>query len=218
MAGTNGKGTCATLVASALGACGLRVGLYTSPYVLEFRERFQLDGEMIPQEELVEEVETLAPIADQFEESGDQVTEFEYITALARHWFARRQCDIVVLEVGMGGRFDATNVIDVPEVAAIMSISLDHTAILGSTLEKIAFEKAGIVKAGGRLVLYPDQAPEVTQELEQICQEAARWSCSAPTCPRWRRGSAPSAARPLPWRAPAGGTWRCARPFWGSTR
>ncbi|MEF2800394.1 MAG: folylpolyglutamate synthase/dihydrofolate synthase family protein [Acutalibacter sp.] len=171
VAGTNGKGTCATLVASALGACGLRVGLYTSPYVLEFRERFQIDGEMIPKEELVEEVETLAPIADQFEESGDQVTEFEYITALALHWFARRQCDIVVLEVGMGGRFDATNVIDVPEVAAIMSISLDHTAILGSTLEKIAFEKAGIVKAGGRLVLYPDQAPEVTQELEQICQE-----------------------------------------------
>ena len=171
VAGTNGKGTCSTLVASALQACGLKVGLYTSPYVLEFRERFQIDGEMIPKEELVEEVETLAPISDQFEESGDQVTEFEYITALALHWFARRQCDIVVLEVGMGGRFDATNVIDVPEVAAIMSISLDHTAILGSTLEKIAFEKAGIVKAGGRLVLYPDQAPEVTRELEQICQE-----------------------------------------------
>ena len=91
VAGTNGKGTCATLVASALRACGLRVGLYTSPYVLEFRERFQIDGEMIPKEELVEEVETLAPIADQFEESGDQVTEFEYITALALHWFARRQ-------------------------------------------------------------------------------------------------------------------------------
>ena len=109
VAGTNGKGTCATLVASALRACGLRVGLYTSPYVLEFRERFQIDGEMIPKEELVEEVETLAPIADQFEESGDQVTEFEYITALALHWFARRRCDIVVLEVGMGGRFDATN-------------------------------------------------------------------------------------------------------------
>ena len=127
VAGTNGKGTCSTLVASALQACGLKVGLYTSPYVLEFRERFQIDGEMIPKEELVEEVETLAPIADQFEESGDQVTEFEYITALALHWFARRQCDIVVLEVGMGGRFDATNAIPVPEAAAIMSIlSLIH--------------------------------------------------------------------------------------------
>ena len=167
VAGTNGKGTCSTLVASALQACGLKVGLYTSPYVLEFRERFQIDGEMIPKEELVEEVETLAPIADQFEESGDQVTEFEYITALALHWFARRQCDIVVLEVGMGGRFDATNAIPVPEAAAIMSISLDHTAILGDTLEKIAFEKAGIVKEGGRLVLYPDQAPEVTRELDR---------------------------------------------------
>ena len=147
------------------------MGLYTSPYVLDFRERFQIDGEMIPQEELVEEVETLAPIADEFEEKGDQVTEFEYITALALHWFARRQCDIVVLEVGMGGRFDATNVIPVPEAAAIMSISLDHTAILGDTLEKIAFEKAGIVKEGGRVALYPDQAPEVVGELTQICQE-----------------------------------------------
>ena len=150
VAGTNGKGTCSTLVASALQECGLTVGLYTSPYVLEFRERFQINGAMIPKEELVEEVEVLAPIADEFEKSGDQVTEFEYITALALHWFARRGCDMVVLEVGMGGRFDATNAIDVPEVAAIMSISLDHTAILGDTLEKIAFEKAGIVKEGGR--------------------------------------------------------------------
>lgn len=171
VAGTNGKGTCSTLVAAALRECGLRVGLYTSPYVLEFRERFQIDGEMIPKEELIEEVEALAPIADAFEERGDQVTEFEYITALALHWFARRQCDIVVLEVGMGGRFDATNVIDVPEAAAIMSISLDHTAILGDTLEKIAFEKAGIVKEGGRLVLYPDQAPAVARELGAICRE-----------------------------------------------
>lgn len=171
VAGTNGKGTCSTLVASALRESGLRVGLYTSPYVLEFRERFQINGEMIPKEELIEEVETLAPVADEFEQNGDQVTEFEYITALALHWFARRECDIVVLEVGMGGRFDATNVIDVPEVAAIMSISLDHTAILGDTLEKIAFEKAGILKEGGRLVLYPDQAPEVTEELTQICKE-----------------------------------------------
>ena len=171
VAGTNGKGTCSTLVASALQECGLTVGLYTSPYVLEFRERFQINGAMIPKEELVEEVEVLAPIADEFEKSGDQVTEFEYITALALHWFARRGCDMVVLEVGMGGRFDATNAIDVPEVAAIMSISLDHTAILGDTLEKIAFEKAGIVKEGGRLVLYPDQAPEVTAELTRLCQE-----------------------------------------------
>ena len=171
VAGTNGKGTCSTLVASALQECGLTVGLYTSPYVLEFRERFQINGAMIPKEELVEEVEVLAPIADEFEKSGDQVTEFEYITALALHWFARRGCDMVVLEVGMGGRFDATNAIDVPEVAAIMSISLDHTAILGDTLEKIAFEKAGIVKEGGRLVLYPDQAQEVTAELTRLCQE-----------------------------------------------
>ena len=156
-----------------LGPSGVRPagGAVHLPLCAGLPERFQIDGEMIPQEELVEEVETLAPIADEFEEKGDQVTEFEYITALALHWFARRQCDIVVLEVGMGGRFDATNVIPVPEAAAIMSISLDHTAILGDTLEKIAFEKAGIIKEGGRVALYPDQAPEVVGELTRICQE-----------------------------------------------
>ena len=171
VAGTNGKGTCTTLTANVLKECGLRVGLYVSPFVLEFRERFQINGEMIPKEELIEEVEFLAPIADEFEKNGDQVTEFEFITALALHWFARKECDIVVLEVGMGGRFDATNVIPVPEVAAIMSISFDHTAILGNTLTKIAFEKAGIVKEGGCLVLYPEQDPEVVDELRQICRE-----------------------------------------------
>ena len=99
------------------------------------------------------------------------MTEFEFITALAFHWFARRQCDIVVLEVGLGGRFDATNAIDAPEAAVIASISLDHTAILGDTLDKIAFEKAGIVKPGGRLVLYPWQAEGIVEQLRGICKE-----------------------------------------------
>ena len=170
VAGTNGKGTCATLVASALGACGLRVGLYTSPYVLEFRERFQIDGEMIPKEELVEEVETLAPIADQFEESGDQVTEFEYITALALHWFARRQCDIVVLEVGMGGALDSTNIIDTPEAAVIMAMGMDHVKELGPTMADIASAKAGIIKEGGDVVIYGGNA-EADPVFEAVCKE-----------------------------------------------
>ena len=129
VAGTNGKGTTCTLIASTLKAAGYRTGLYTSPYVLEFRERFQIDGKMIPEEELIQQVQAVSAVADEMETAGESITEFEFITALAFRWFAERKCDIVVLEVGMGGRFDATNVIDVPEVAAIASISLDHTAV-----------------------------------------------------------------------------------------
>ena len=99
------------------------------------------------------------------------MTEFEFITALAFHWFCAKACDMVVLEVGLGGRFDATNVIDVPEAAVIMSISLDHTAVLGDTLEQIAFEKAGIIKPGGRVALYPEQGAGVTEEIRKICRE-----------------------------------------------
>ena len=171
VAGTNGKGTTCTLIASTLKAAGYRTGLYTSPYVLEFRERFQIDGKMIPQEELVEQVQAVSAVADEMEASGESITEFEFITALAFHWFAQRECDIVVLEVGMGGRFDATNVIDTPEAAAIASISLDHTAVLGDTVEQIAFEKAGIIKSSGTVVCYPDQQPSAQAVLEKAARE-----------------------------------------------
>ena len=171
VAGTNGKGTTCTLISSVLRRAGYRTGLYTSPYVLDFRERFQIDGEMISPEELIEEVERVAPAVRAVEAAGETVTEFEFITALALDWFARRGCDLVVLEVGLGGRFDATNVIDTPEVAVITSISLDHTAILGDTLEQIAFEKGGVIKAGGRVVLYPEQGPGVTEVLQGLCRE-----------------------------------------------
>lgn len=171
VAGTNGKGTTCTLIAGALKAAGYRTGLYTSPYVLEFRERFQINGKMIPPEELVEEVEVVSAAADQMEAAGEPITEFEFITAMAFHWYAKKHCEIVVLEVGLGGRFDATNVIDTPEVAAIASISLDHTAVLGDTVEQIAFEKAGIIKPGGRVVCYPDQEPEAERVLRAAAQE-----------------------------------------------
>ena len=171
VAGTNGKGTTCTLIASVLKAAGYRTGLYTSPYVLDFRERFRIDGEMIPEAELIEEVKRVSSVADELEAAGDTVTEFEFITALAFDWFAQRDCDFVVLEVGLGGRFDATNVIDTPEAAAIASISLDHTAILGDTYAKIAFEKAGIIKKGGDVVLYPVQDPSVFETIESACNE-----------------------------------------------
>ena len=171
VAGTNGKGTTCTLIAGALKSAGYRTGLYTSPYVLEFRERFQIDGQMIPEEELIEQVQAVSAAADEMEASGEAITEFEFITAIALLWFARRNCDIVVLEVGLGGRFDATNVIDTPEAAAIASISLDHTAVLGDTVEQIAFEKAGIIKPGGTVVCYPDQLPGVQAVLEKAAEE-----------------------------------------------
>lgn len=171
VAGTNGKGTTCTLIAGALKAAGYRTGLYTSPYVLEFRERFQIDGKMIPEEELIQQVQVVSAAADEMEAKGETITEFEFITALALRWFAHRKCDIVVLEVGMGGRFDATNVIDVPEVAAVASISLDHTAVLGDTVGQIAFEKAGIIKPGGTVVCYPDQKPEALLVLEEAAKE-----------------------------------------------
>lgn len=171
VAGTNGKGTACTLTASVLRESGYKVGYYISPYVLEFRERFQINGEMIPEEELAEEMERIWPFIEEMDAGGQYITEFECITALAFDWFARKECDIVVLEVGLGGITDATNIIKAPSAAAIMSISLDHTAILGDTLEKITAEKAGIIKAGGRVALYPDQAPEVIGQIKGVCRE-----------------------------------------------
>ncbi len=171
VAGTNGKGTACTLTASVLRESGYKVGYYISPYVLEFRERFQINREMIPEEELAEEMGRIWPVIEEMDADGQYITEFECITALAFDWFARKKCDVVVLEVGLGGITDATNIIKTPAAAAIMSISLDHTAILGDTLEKITAEKAGIIKPGGRLALYPEQAPEVIKQIQGVCRE-----------------------------------------------
>ena len=154
IAGTNGKGSCAAMTASVLRAAGYRTGLFTSPYLLRFNERMQIDGQEIPDAVLAELVTQLQPLADAMD---DHPTEFELMTAAALLWYRREACDIVVLEVGLGGRFDATNVIACPEAAVIMNIGLDHTAILGDTVEQIAFEKAGIIKPGCAVVLYPQQ-------------------------------------------------------------
>ena len=171
VAGTNGKGTTCTLLASVLTQAGYRTGLYLSPHVCDFRERIQLGGEMIPRAELVPAAERVFSEANKMLAGGKQVTEFELITAIAMLWFWEKNCDVAVLEVGMGGRFDATNVIENPFVSVIASISLDHTEILGDTLAKIAREKCGIIKSGCPVVCSPDEPPEALEVIRRTARE-----------------------------------------------
>ena len=145
IAGTNGKGSTSAMLDSVLRKAGYKVGLYTSPYIRVFNERMRIDGENISNEELASLTEYIKPIAEQM---TDKPTEFELITALAFEYFARHNCDIVILEAGMGGRLDSTNIIDTSVISVITGIALDHTAFLGDTVEKIASEKAGIIKKG----------------------------------------------------------------------
>ena len=166
--GTNGKGSTCAMVASVLQQAGYRTGLYTSPYIVRFNERMQINGEMIPDDELCRITEEIKPLADSIFE---QPTEFEMVTAIAFAWFARRKCDIVVCEVGMGGEFDATNVIPSPEAAVLTNIGLDHTAVLGDTVEQIAATKSGIIKPGCHAVLYPC-APSVREVVAARCRAA----------------------------------------------
>ena len=165
--GTNGKGSTAAMVASALTAAGLRTGLSTSPHLWQFHERFQVDGVPIPDE-------VLGCIAEQVIAAGkgmeDSATEFELMTAVGMLYFLEAACDIVVLEVGLGGRLDSTNVIPAPEVAVITNIGLEHTAELGDTRALIAKEKSGIIKVGCEAVLY-GQSREVEAVVEQACQK-----------------------------------------------
>ena len=150
VAGTNGKGSFCSMLESVLRAAGYKTGLYTSPYIKEFGERMRVSGENIPNDTLAEITSYVRPIADAME---DRPTEFELITAIAFEYFKRESCEIVVLEAGMGGRLDSTNVIRNPLLSVITGIALDHTAFLGDTVEKIAVEKAGIIKDGAPVLL-----------------------------------------------------------------
>lgn len=163
--GTNGKGSTAAMLSSVLTEAGFRTGLFTSPYLICFRERMQICNEMIPEDELAEITELVRPFAEAME---DKPTEFELITAIALMWFARKHCDLVVLEAGMGGALDSTNVIPAPEVAVFTNIGLDHTEYLGDTVEAIAATKAGILKPGCDCVLYPN-TPSVERVIESRC-------------------------------------------------
>ena len=162
IAGSNGKGSTAAMLASVLTAAGLKTGLYTSPHLWRFHERFQVDGVPIPGEELVE-------IAVQVLAAAEDETEFELMTAIGMVHFLRSKCDIVVLETGLGGRLDSTNIIPSPEAAVITHIGLEHTELLGDTLDKIAAEKAGIIKEGCSVVLY-EQGFDLYGLFEEICR------------------------------------------------
>ena len=167
VAGTNGKGSCSAMLAAVLKAAGYKTGLFTSPYIYRFNERMQINGKEIDDAVLADIITELQPVAD-----GMEVHPliFEMVTAVAMLWFAREKCDIVVLEVGMGGRLDATNIISKPEAAVIMNIGLDHMKQLGSTVEEIAAEKGGIIKENCDVVLY-QQNDEVENVIRKICSE-----------------------------------------------
>ena len=173
IAGTNGKGSLAAMTSAILTAAGYKTGLTISPYVVDFRERFQIDGEMIPPRTLVSLTQKVMDAVDAIEaEGGEKPVEFEAVTALALLWFAREKCDLVVLETGLGGRCDATNIVPHKLVAAITKIGYDHMEILGDTLDKIAAEKAGIIKEGSVVVNYPDQPVEAMGPILTAAAEA----------------------------------------------
>lgn len=171
IAGTKGKGSTAAMIASILTASGYRTGLYTSPHLHSFTERIRIDGDPIPESALAALVQRLRPEFDAFNQLGThgELTTFEILTAMAFVHFRERAADFQVLETGLGGRLDATNVID-PKVCAITSISLDHTEVLGGTLAKVAAEKAGIIKPGCVAVTAP-QCPEVRDVVFTTCQQ-----------------------------------------------
>ena len=167
VAGSNGKGSTCAMLSSILTAAGYKTGLYISPYIQVFNERIQINGEYIPGERLAELTERVKKIADSME---DHPSQFELVTAIAIQYYYEENCDIVVLEVGMGGALDSTNAIDAPEVAVITNIGLEHTEYLGDTLEIIAETKGGIIKEGCTCVCY-DGEPEVNEVIERICTE-----------------------------------------------
>lgn len=171
VAGTNGKGSVCTFAAACLTASGIRTGLYTSPYVTSFSERIKIDGVCISDDDLGKYTEYVKSLSDRIYDDSDPITEFEFITALAFKYYADKDCKAVVLEVGLGGRLDATNVIKRPAVSVIARIDLDHMAILGDTVEKIAAEKCGIIKDGCPVVMLRDNLPSVRSVVAEFAKQ-----------------------------------------------
>lgn len=176
VAGTNGKGSTCAYLASILRSCGLKTGLFTSPYLVEFAERIQVDGEMIAPDDLDSITRRVREAAQRVEEElGEHPTEFELMCAVAFCYFAHRHCDVAVVEVGLGGRYDSTNIVHA-DLCVITPIGLDHMRILGSSIEQIASEKAGIIKQGDRVVSGPQREGARAMLLERCNETDARIS------------------------------------------
>lgn len=170
IAGTNGKGSTTAMISEILKEAGYKVGMYTSPYIEEFEERIQINGSNIPKEDLAKIVTKVSEAIHKVVDMGyGSPTQFEIITCAGLLYFYEEKVDFAVVEVGLGGRLDSTNVIS-PMLSVITSISYDHMNILGDTLCKIAYEKAGIIKKGIPVVLYP-QEKEAEEVIEKVCEE-----------------------------------------------
>ena len=170
VAGTNGKGSTSTTISNILIADGHKTGLFTSPYVIDFCERIQIDGENVDKDIFAECVSEVREKIEELNKQDIIITEFEAITVSAFLCFMKAECEYVVLEVGLGGRFDATNVVKKPEAAVITSISLDHIAILGDTIEKIAFEKCGIIKDKVPVITSVNQYDDALRVIRDTCE------------------------------------------------
>lgn len=169
VAGTNGKGSTCYMLSNILSHSGYKTGLFTSPYILDFRESIQINMKMISEQHFLECAEYVYHCAEQSTINNDPPTQFEILTAIALEFFVRQKCDIVLLEVGLGGTLDSTNIIPPPLLQIITSISLDHTNILGSTIEEITKEKSGIIKSATTIV-YPKLPKKVLQILKKKCK------------------------------------------------
>ena len=167
VAGTNGKGSCAAMLASVLKEAGYRTGLYISPHLRRYNERMQVDGVDISDDDLIRAAQRVKEVCEQL---GGTPIVFEVLTLMALWYFAECRCDFVVLEVGIGGKLDATNCIPAPATALIAQLGFDHTETLGSTIEEIAAQKGGIAKSGSQLVM-AEQEPAALRVVEQLCRE-----------------------------------------------
>lgn len=170
VAGTNGKGSTSTMISNMLIASGKKTGLFTSPYVIDFCERIQIDGKNVSKNIFAECVTQVREKQEELNKKDIIITEFEAITVSAFLCFVKADCEYVVLEVGLGGRFDATNVVKKPEAVVITSISLDHVAILGDTIEKIAFEKCGIIKENVPVITSSNQHGDALKVIRETCK------------------------------------------------